>query len=383
MASITMSKSNATKSKPDPRRCLTLHQPWASLIVYGIKRAEGRVWNLCHKKEVQPGRLWIHSAAKEMTKEEQKSIEDMYTELFALDNVVPTFPKHYPKSCLLGCIDLKAVVSQETFQQLPLRPAVKGESSSPFVFLCSNPRKLIMPLQNKESDHKIWNLTKDVMNKALEQGLVEVNACDANFEEALIKYNNNTNTTTNGKSTSSSSTGETKKNAAPKKQKNQHPTQSIIYFYGHSQSNKYGAFSQFYACTFVDESNVTYSCAEQWMMASKAKVFNDMKTLSAIMNEQNPMKIKQLGRKVKQFNQATWDFLKYDIVVEGNRLKFSSQNVQLKELLLSTGTATLVEAAANDKVWGIGISVEDAKRGRKWNGTNLLGKALMEVRNEM
>ncbi|KAI8560960.1 hypothetical protein RHMOL_Rhmol04G0296900 [Rhododendron molle] len=24
--------------------CLTMHQPWASLLVYGIKRIEGRSW---------------------------------------------------------------------------------------------------------------------------------------------------------------------------------------------------------------------------------------------------------------------------------------------------------------------------------------------------
>jgi predicted NAD-dependent protein-ADP-ribosyltransferase YbiA (DUF1768 family) len=33
-------------------------------------------------------------------------------------------------------------------------------------------------------------------------------------------------------------------------------------------------------------------------------------------------------------------------------------------------------------VWGIGVSVENAKKGMKWNGLNLLGKVLMEVRDE-
>jgi predicted NAD-dependent protein-ADP-ribosyltransferase YbiA (DUF1768 family) len=33
----------------------------------------------------------------------------------------------------------------------------------------------------------------------------------------------------------------------------------------------------------------------------------------------------------------------------------------------------LVEAAENDRVWGIGVSVKNAKKGMKWNGLNLLG----------
>ena len=110
----------ASLTQPDPRRCLTLHQPWASLIVYGIKRAEGRVWKLNRGKEVLPGRLWIHSAAKEMDEESRISIEEMYKELFALDDVIPKFPKHYPKSCLLGCIDVIKVVSQIEFQEMNL-----------------------------------------------------------------------------------------------------------------------------------------------------------------------------------------------------------------------------------------------------------------------
>lgn len=32
-------------SEEDEGVCLSLHQPWASLLVYGFKRAEGRVWN--------------------------------------------------------------------------------------------------------------------------------------------------------------------------------------------------------------------------------------------------------------------------------------------------------------------------------------------------
>ena len=46
----------AEGDKADRMVCLTMHQPWASLLVYGIKRAEGRTWNTDFR-----GRLWIHA----------------------------------------------------------------------------------------------------------------------------------------------------------------------------------------------------------------------------------------------------------------------------------------------------------------------------------
>ena len=45
--------------------CLTMHQPWASLLVYGIKRIEGRAWSTQHR-----GSLWIHAAAKQPSQQD-------------------------------------------------------------------------------------------------------------------------------------------------------------------------------------------------------------------------------------------------------------------------------------------------------------------------
>ena len=53
-----------------------------------------------------------------------------------------------------------------------------------------------------------------------------------------------------------------------------------------------------------------------------------------------------------------------------------------KKLLLDTGDAYLVECAVNDKVWACGIDLRDDSRcnAEKWSGKNILGFALMEVR---
>ena len=119
------------------------------------------------------------------------------------------------------------------------------------------------------------------------------------------------------------------------------------------------------------------------MMASKARVFNDEQTLQLILKENSPHKIKRLGRTVQQFQKLTWDLVKYDIVVHGNHLKFE-QNQNMKEILFSTGRHTIIaEASPLDSIWGIGISLKDATNGCEWKGENLLGKALMEVRDEL
>ena len=162
------------------------------------------------------------------------------------------------------------------------------------------------------------------------------------------------------------------------------PTTEIIYFWGHTPNPKkitQSCFSQWYDVYF-EVDGVQYHTTEQYMMASKAQLFDDEDTWSEIMNAYSPAEYKKLGRKVKGFNATIWDEKKLDIVVEGNKAKFG-QNPDLKEFLLATGDAILVEASPYDKIWGIGLDREAALNGsvEDWNGENLLGCVLMEVRN--
>ena len=117
------------------------------------------------------------------------------------------------------------------------------------------------------------------------------------------------------------------------------------------------------------------------MMAAKARTFADAETFGKIMRTSKPKLIKSLGRQVKNFDERTWDAVKYDVVVDGNMAKFS-QNPELKSFLLSTGDAKLVEASPVDRIWGVGLAENDPgiTDEAKWQGLNLLGKALMNVR---
>lgn len=145
-----------------------------------------------------------------------------------------------------------------------------------------------------------------------------------------------------------------------------------------------GPLSQWKKSLFEDENGIMYNCAEQYMMFQKAKLFKDEEIASKIIETKfNPKAVKSLGKKVKNFNQNKWDEEKVEIVSKGNFLKFS-QNEDLKKYLLKTNNLILVEASPFDKIWGIGLSESEAMISdpNKW-GENLLGKCLMNVREEL
>ena len=162
------------------------------------------------------------------------------------------------------------------------------------------------------------------------------------------------------------------------------PQVQFVYFWGHTPA-KNGVtstcLSQWYDTAF-EVAGVKYHTAEQYMMAQKALLFNDAEVYDEIMAADNPRDYKKLGRKIRNFDGKVWDMKKYEIVVEGNKAKFS-QNDELKEFLLSTGDAILVEASPYDRIWGIGLYPAQAAKGTvdQWRGLNLLGCALMEVRD--
>lgn len=157
-----------------------------------------------------------------------------------------------------------------------------------------------------------------------------------------------------------------------------------LLFWGHTQKRKgspdASCLSQWFPARFVVNGDV-YPTAEHWMMAGKARLFEDDAMLEAILDAADPGKAKALGRKVRGFDEGRWREARGPLVVEGNVEKFG-QNPALKQFLLKTGRDVLVEASPRDRIWGIGMgaSNEDARDPLKWRGTNLLGFALMEAR---
>lgn len=144
-----------------------------------------------------------------------------------------------------------------------------------------------------------------------------------------------------------------------------------------------GPFSQWAKSTFTI-AGIRFNTAEQWMMYNKALCFNDIQSANAIHSSNDPREQKALGRQVKNFDDATWMKVAYDIVVEGNLAKFD-QNPKFAEYLKATEGMIIVEASPYDRRWGIGLSETDPRSldESQWQGENLLGKAIMDVRMEM
>ena len=161
--------------------------------------------------------------------------------------------------------------------------------------------------------------------------------------------------------------------------------QDKIYFYG--SKGKYGFLSNFYKCNFecfINNNIVEFNCSEQYFMYFKCITFdpNNSELLNMILKETNPVKIKSLGRKVNNFDEKIWTSKKYSVMLNALYYKFS-QNSILQQKLLNTDNKKLYEASPRDRIWGIGFSAEKAIHIETIKyGCNLLGNALMEIRDK-
>lgn len=161
----------------------------------------------------------------------------------------------------------------------------------------------------------------------------------------------------------------------------------FLFFWGHrpEKDGRIGksCLSQWWLSTFTHEGK-TYRSAEHWMMACKARLFEDSAMEARILQAATPADAKKLGRAVQHFEPEVWDAEKYNFVLQGNLLKFG-QNPQLRHFLQATGSKVIVEASPVDAIWGIGLSVEapGIQDPSTWRGENLLGFALMEARDQL
>lgn len=120
------------------------------------------------------------------------------------------------------------------------------------------------------------------------------------------------------------------------------------------------------------------------MMHGKAVLFEDSVMAGRILAARTPYQAKSLGAQVRGFSEEIWTAHRFEVVVAANLPKFATNPV-LRDYLLSTGDSILVESSATDRIWGAGVDEydRDAKNPGRWPGLNLLGFALMEVRERI
>lgn len=163
-------------------------------------------------------------------------------------------------------------------------------------------------------------------------------------------------------------------------------TVEYVFFWRHKKPEvgvSKSCLSQWYDAPFECDGN-SFMTAEHYMMYRKALLFDDWDAAKRLLSVSNPGEAKAVGREVKCFDQATWEACRFEIVVAGNLAKFSC-NPALQEFLLGTGNRVLVEASPVDRIWGIGLAEDDSdcENPNLWKGANVLGFALMEVRDQL
>lgn len=153
-----------------------------------------------------------------------------------------------------------------------------------------------------------------------------------------------------------------------------------VYFWGVTDFNKqpteYGCFNQWSPHNIVNTEE--YYCMEQYMMITKAIMFNDQENAEALRHITRPIDLKA---KIAGLNKKDWNDRMFQVLVDGNLLKFK-QHSDIAEILLSTGDAVIVGCSTYDEILGIGTHETNARKmsPKEWVGKNILGFVLMEVR---
>ncbi len=152
----------------------------------------------------------------------------------------------------------------------------------------------------------------------------------------------------------------------------------VCYFHKPEEQN--GFLGNWYMSDFVVD-NTAFNCMEQYIMYRKCLMFGDLLSAEEVMQTSNPAVQKDIARKATGYNDIVWAGIRQAVLLHGLIAKFS-QNKELKEALLATDGCYLVECANTDKIWacGAGLNREERKNIYKWTGGNILGFALMEVR---
>lgn len=206
--------------------------------------------------------------------------------------------------------------------------------------------------------------------------------------------------------------------------KDNQPRENFTFFW-----HSFSPFSQWHPSLF-ELKGVKFTSCEQFMMFCKAKLFKDDKIANDILNINHSEKIyynnkgeethrepsvindfyngkiskekilsnndlrkewdsyqkeiKQLGRKVKDYNEDLWVKHRESYVGRGNYEKFT-QNKELKKILIDTGNKIIVEANPYDSIWANKLKESDpnSTSPSKWKGLNLLGKILTNLREKL
>lgn len=164
----------------DEGMCLSMHQPWASLLVHGIKTHEGREWSTNYR-----GRLWIHAASASPV--DIPSVEAHYSQFMRskrtegrdgkpeiaihsqLHVKEKVFPAYYPTKVLLGYVFVVDCLDRESYEAAYLPEDRQEACSYSFICVGATPLSFPLPMVGKHKiftlDHKVHTAAKKQLNE--------------------------------------------------------------------------------------------------------------------------------------------------------------------------------------------------------------------------
>lgn len=150
---------------------------------------------------------------------------------------------------------------------------------------------------------------------------------------------------------------------------------SILFWHGDSP------FSNWYRGLEIKYQGFVFDNSEALFMYLKCKFFNQEELALEVTENQDPAKVKKIGRKIKNYNEKSWAESRVGYMKLVQVMKFG-QHPELNKILLATGDKQIIEASPLDNIWGVGMysTHPDVEDPEKWKGQNLLGKVLESVR---
>lgn len=161
---------------------------------------------------------------------------------------------------------------------------------------------------------------------------------------------------------------------------------SIVILFADPETNDYGFLSLKWVVE-IEFNGTMYNSAQQAIYAEIAKGFNDQQNLQKIMIADTPDEITYKLEDVpgdSDTNETKWNDIMKQIIYDVNISKFN-QYPELSARLLETHNSKLGAYIPDDNLIGIGISLDNiqSKNPINWTGQNILGKALMDIRDKI
>ncbi len=135
----------------------------------------------------------------------------------------------------------------------------------------------------------------------------------------------------------------------------------------------FGGLSNMAAGYPITIGDMTYRTSEALYQACKFLNYPEIRR--RIVNERSPIAAKMCSRANADLVRLDWNAIKIPVMRWCLEMKLHHNMVKFGDLLLSTGTKTIVEYSRNDLFWGAVLYVPGVLQ-----GSNILGKLLMDLR---